>query len=309
MPTESVTEADLTENRIDEKISSSMIRDAEWISGIELTEADREQVASDLAGTMNMIDTMRAHSVGYDEGSCLSFNAAPWLPPGTSEIRRNLIKLAPTKCDLPESDEEIAFLPVFEQAELIRSKQLSSLRLTRIYLARLKKFDPLLNCTVTFLEDHALQQARTADEEIANGDYRGPLHGIPWGVKDLMAFPGQPTTWGATPFKDQTLDTTATVINHLDEAGAVLVAKLSTGALAQDDKWMGKQTRNPWNPDEGSSGSSAGPASAVVAGLVGFAIGTETCGSIVSPCTSSRAKAMRTRPDSKTRFGGSVGEE
>jgi Asp-tRNA(Asn)/Glu-tRNA(Gln) amidotransferase A subunit family amidase len=159
----------------------------------------------------------------------------------------------------------------------------TSLELTKLYLARLKRFDPLLKCVVTLTEELAIQQAKRADREIAAGQYRGPLHGIPWGAKDLISHPGYPTTWGAKPFEKQTIDTKATVAQRLEDAGAVLVAKLTLGALAMGDKWFGGMTRNPWNPKEGSSGSSAGPASATAAGLVGFSIGSETRGSIVSP--------------------------
>ena len=167
------------------------------------------------------------------------------------------------------------------------------MELTKLYLARLKRFDPLLKCVVTLTEDLALKQAEQADREISPGTYRGPLHGIPWGAKDLIAYPGYPTTWGATPFKDRVIDEKATVAARLEEAGAVLVAKLSLGALAQGDRWFGGKTRSPWDPRTGSSGSSAGSASAVAAGLVGFAIGSETLGSIVSPCQACGASGLR----------------
>jgi Asp-tRNA(Asn)/Glu-tRNA(Gln) amidotransferase A subunit family amidase len=169
----------------------------------------------------------------------------------------------------------------------------SSVELTKVYLARLKRFDPLLKCVVTLTEELALKQAAQADREISAGSYRGPLHGIPWGAKDLIAYPGYPTTWGATPFKDRVIDVKATVAARLEEAGAVLVAKLSLGALAMGDRWFGGQTRSPWDPRSGSSGSSAGSASAVAAGLVGFAIGSETLGSIVSPCRACGASGLR----------------
>ncbi len=180
-----------------------------------------------------------------------------------------------------------------ELASLIRDRQVSSIELTKLYLDRLKRFDPLLKCVVTFTEDLALKQAAQADQEIAAGHYRGPLHGIPWGAKDLIAYPGYPTTWGATPFKDRVIDVKATVAARLEEAGAVLVAKLSLGALAMGDQWFGGRTRSPWDPRTGSSGSSAGSASAVAAGLVGFAIGSETLGSIVSPCRACGASGLR----------------
>jgi len=167
---------------------------------------------------------------------------------------------------------------------LIRSRQLSSLELTQLYLERLKRFDPILKCAVTITEDLALKEARQADSEIAAGHYRGPLHGIPWGAKDLIAKRGYPTTWGAALFKNRVIDTDATVVQRLEEAGAVLIAKLATGELAHDDVWFGGQTKNPWDPREGSGGSSAGPAAATAAGVVGFALGTETGGSMIDPC-------------------------
>ncbi len=180
-------------------------------------------------------------------------------------------------------DAGIAFMSVRELGFWISKKVLSSERLTKIYLERLKQYQPVLNCVITLCEDHALQQARAADKEIAAGKYRGPLHGIPWGAKDLLDTAGIATTWGAEPYRDRVPAEDATVTRRLNEAGAVLVAKLSLGALALNDVWFGGQTKNPWNLDEGASGSSAGPGAAVAAGLVGFAIGSETQGSIVSP--------------------------
>src|SRR6202023_3085668 len=161
--------------------------------------------------------------------------------------------------------------------------QVSSVELTEMYLHRLKRYNPKLLCVVNLTEDLALHQAREADREIAAGNYRGPLHGIPYGIKDLAAAKGSPTTWGAAPFKDRVIDTDATVVTRLGAAGAVLVAKLTTGELALDDVWFRGQTKNPWDLSMGSQGSSAGPASATAAGLVGFSIGTETGGSIVEP--------------------------
>ncbi|HZL26766.1 MAG TPA: amidase family protein [Acidobacteriaceae bacterium] len=184
---------------------------------------------------------------------------------------------------LPARDEDIAFASVSQLAAWIRSRKLTSQRLTRIYIDRLKKFQPMLNCVITLTEDHALKQARTADAEIAAGKYRGPLHGIPWGAKDLLDTAGIATTWGAEFYRNRIPAKDAAVTAKLNEAGAVLVAKLSLGSLALNDVWFGGQTKNPWNLDEGSSGSSAGPGVAVGAGLVGFAIGSETQGSIISP--------------------------
>ena len=184
---------------------------------------------------------------------------------------------------LPVRDEDIAFAPVAFLSQWIRSRQITSERLTNIYLARLERFDPKLRCVITLTRDHAIAQARAADKEIAAGQYRGPLHGIPWGAKDLLDTAGIPTTYGAEPYRDRVPTQDAAVTARLNQAGAVLVAKLSLGALALNDIWFGGETMNPWLIEEGSSGSSAGPAAAVAAGLVGFAIGSETQGSIVSP--------------------------
>ncbi|NOX63301.1 MAG: amidase [Chloroflexi bacterium] len=197
---------------------------------------------------------------------------------------------APTR---PDDIEALAFWPLSDLARLIAAREVSAVELTEMYLARLRRFDPLLKCVVTLTEELALEQARMADRELANGHYRGPLHGIPWGAKDLLAARGYPTTWGATPYREQVIDMDATVVTRLAEAGAVLAAKLTLGALAWGDVWFGGQTRTPWDPEKGSSGSSAGSAAAVAAGLVGFAIGSETYGSIVSPSTQCGTTGLR----------------
>ncbi len=193
----------------------------------------------------------------------------------------------------PARIEELAFATVAELSELMQARKITSLALTEMYLERLKKYDLPLHFVITLTEERALAQAKKADEEIAAGHYRGPLHGIPWGAKDLLAVKGYPTTWGAGGFEHQVIDEDATVVQRLDAAGAVLVAKLTLGALAMGDKWFGGQTRNPWNPKQGSSGSSAGPASAVAAGCVAFAIGSETLGSISSPSTRCGVTGLR----------------
>ncbi|HKO10630.1 MAG TPA: amidase, partial [Acidobacteriaceae bacterium] len=184
---------------------------------------------------------------------------------------------------LPSSDEEIAYSPVWKLSRWIEQRRITSTRLTQIYLDRLQRFNPKLRCVITLTAEPALAQAKQADAEIAAGHYRGPLHGIPWGAKDLLDTAGIPTTYGAEPFRNRIPAKNATVVDRLNQAGAVLVAKLSMGALALNDIWFGGQTMNPWNLDEGSSGSSAGPGAATAAGLVGFSIGSETGGSIVSP--------------------------
>src|SRR5213080_409046 len=205
-----------------------------------------------------------------------------------------------------KSVEDLAFATVPQIAELIRTKKVSSVELTKMYLSRLKKYGPKLLCVVTLTEDLAMKQAEAADNDLKRGKYRGPLHGIPWGAKDLFATKGIKTTWGAEPYENQVIDYDATVVERLREAGAVLVAKLSMGALAQGPKWFGGVTRNPWVPDEdrqGSSGSSAGPASATSAGLVGFSIGTETLGSIVSPSSRCGVTGLRPTYGRASRYG------
>jgi len=184
---------------------------------------------------------------------------------------------------LPTNEEDIAYAPVTKLSRWIKQRKITSTRLTQIYLKRIQQFDPKLRCVITRTDDHAMAQAKKADEEIAAGNYRGPLHGIPWGGKDLLDTAGIPTTYGADPFRNRVPDKDAAVVKRLNDAGAVLVAKLSLGALALNDIWFGGQTMNPWLLEEGSSGSSAGPGAATAAGLVGFAIGSETGGSIVSP--------------------------
>jgi len=276
----------------DGAITPEMIKQAEWIAGLELTPEERASAARTLARSLRSFAELRKVDVGYDVPPALCFFPAPPRP--AAAIRRNQARPAETSPSRrPSSTEELAFLPVTELSALIRGRQVTSMELTELYLDRLKRFDPLLKCVVTLTEDLAKKQAAKADQEIAAGAYRGPLHGIPWGAKDLIAIPGYPTTWGATPFKDRVINVKATVAARLEEAGAVLLGKLSLGALAMGDQWFGGRTRSPWDPRTGSSGSSAGSASAVAAGLVGFAIGSETLGSIVSPCRACGASGLR----------------
>jgi Asp-tRNA(Asn)/Glu-tRNA(Gln) amidotransferase A subunit family amidase len=274
-------------------ITPQMIREAEWISGLELTEKEREAAAKGFQETLSSFQALRKVDVGYDVPPAVCFNPAPGLKQ-ESTVKRNRSLVEPSAhTKRPESAEELAFLSVAELSSLIRSRQVTSLELTKLYLSRLKQYDPLLLCVVTLTEELALKQAATADADIAAGKYRGPLHGIPWGAKDLIAYPGYPTTWGAPQFKDRLLNVKATVATRLEEAGAVLIAKLSLGALAMGDQWYRGKTKSPWDPRRGSSGSSAGSAAAVAAGLVGFAIGSETLGSIISPCRACGASGLR----------------
>jgi Asp-tRNA(Asn)/Glu-tRNA(Gln) amidotransferase A subunit family amidase len=274
-------------------VTPEMIQQAEWVAGISLSESERKDLARSLTQIVREVRAVRNAPVPYDVPPALVFDPAPWLPPATSPISRGAEPISATAPKKPDSADDLAFMSITALSALIRTRQISSVELTKTYLERLKKHDPTLHCVVTLTDDVALKQADRADREIAAGRYRGPLHGIPWGAKDLIAYPGYKTTWGAGHFKDQTIDGKATVARRLEEAGAVLVAKLTLGALAMGDQWFGGMTRNPWDPKEGSSGSSAGSASATVAGLIGFGIGSETLGSIVSPCTRCGASGLR----------------
>jgi Asp-tRNA(Asn)/Glu-tRNA(Gln) amidotransferase A subunit family amidase len=277
-----------------DKVTTGMIKEAEWVAGVSFTAADRKLMLDGVNEALRDYAAMRAVALDNSVAPALRFDPAPLAPAGPGPAPKRDVPL-PTGLDTrrPETDEDLAFLPAHRLAALLRARAVSSVELTRMYLARLRRFDPILSCVVTLTDDLALRQARKADEEIAAGRWRGPLHGIPWGAKDLLAVPGYPTTWGSVPYRRQVLDTTATVAARLEEAGAVLVAKLSVGELAWGDVWFGGTTKNPWNTKDGSSGSSAGSASATAAGLLGFAIGTETWGSIVSPCTRCGATGLR----------------
>jgi Asp-tRNA(Asn)/Glu-tRNA(Gln) amidotransferase A subunit family amidase len=284
-------------------VTLEMIRQAEWIAGIELTDSQRKSVLEGIGKALRDFKAMRSVKLSYSIPPALSFHPASARQSAEKPDRGLVEPTRRASLKRPESADDLAFLPVTSLAELLRTRQVSSVELTKMYLERLKKLDPVLHCVVTLTDQLGLKQAERADQEIAAGRYRGPLHGVPWGAKDLIAVPGYKTTWGAAPFKDQTLDETATVARRLEDSGAVLVAKLSLGALAQGDRWFGGLTRNPWNPDQGSSGSSAGPAAAVAAGLVGFALGSETYGSIVSPCTRCGATGLRPTFGRVSRFG------
>ncbi|HVT80000.1 MAG TPA: amidase [Phycisphaerae bacterium] len=225
---------------------------------------------------------------------------------GAAAFARSEFKVEPWAGQVPASDEEIAFLPVHRLAGLIQSQKLSPVRLAQIYIDRLKKLDPKLLCAVTIMEEQGLAAANEAEAEIKAGKYRGPLHGIPWGVKDLFAARGTPTTWGADEYKDRVTDFDAEVVARLRAAGAVLIAKLATGRFALGDQWYRGRTNNPWNLNAGSSGSSAGPASATAAGCVAFGIGTETRGSIVSPASVCGLAALRPTYGRVSRTGGMV---
>jgi len=225
---------------------------------------------------------------------------------GAAAFERRPIEIEPWQGPVPGSEEDVAFLPAHRLGALLRARHISSVDLTELYLERMKRYDPLLLCAVTILEGRAREEAQQADAELRAGQWRGPLHGVPWGLKDLFAARGGPTAWGSEDFKDQVLDYDSEVLLRLRDAGAVLIAKLSTGQFASGDNWYRGQTKNPWNPVQGSSGSSAGPGSATAAGLVGFSIGTETSGSILSPSGRNGISALRPTFGRVTRHGGMV---
>jgi Asp-tRNA(Asn)/Glu-tRNA(Gln) amidotransferase A subunit family amidase len=275
-------------------ITVEMIEQAAAISGLKFTEEQRKVMIDGLIGTRDAVITVRKMALPNAVAPCLIFDP---VPPGAKlDTERKPIKLgpAPSVAGLSLSEEEkLAFSTVRQLSELLRTKKVTSTDLTKMYLGRLKKYDPILHFVITLTEERAMKQAAAADKEIAAGRHRGPLHGVPWGGKDLLAVAGYRTTWGAGGFEQQSFDYDAEVVKRLDAAGAVLIAKLSMGALAQNDGWFGGRTRNPWNPQQGSSGSSAGSASATSAGCVGFSIGTETLGSISSPSTRCGVTGLR----------------
>lgn len=282
-------------------IKRETVKQAEKIIGLELTDEEIDSMLTDLDDNLIQYNTLRTYFLDNSIVPSIYFNP---LPVGF-EINKDdkPIVLSDVSVTMPEDINDLAFYSVRELSELIHTRQVTSTQLTELAFTRLKKYDPQLHCVVSLTEELAMKQAAKADEEIASGNYRGPLHGIPYGAKDLLAAKGYKTTWGAMPYKDQVLDYDATVISKLEEAGAVLVAKLSLGALAWGDVWFADTTKNPWNLEEGSSGSSAGSASAVSACLVPFAIGTETWGSIVSPSTRCGTTGLRPSPGRVSRTG------
>src|SRR5689334_2976056 len=286
------------------RITKEMMHQAEKLIGIELNDAQEAMALEGVNRNLGSYETLRKVDIPLDTPPAIAFHPAR----ARKQLYAGRTKFRFGKVDLPQfkTVADLAFASVPQLAELIRTRRISSTELTKMYLARLKKYGEKLLCVVTLTEDLALKQAAAADAEIKRGKYRGPLHGIPWGAKDLFATKGIKTTWGAEPYRDQVIDYDSTVVERLNEAGAVLVAKLSMGALAQGARWFAGVTRNPWQPEEaqtGSSGSSAGPAAATAAGLVGFSIGTETLGSIVSPSSRCGVTGLRPTYGRVSRYG------
>lgn len=275
------------------RITKDEVKAALQLYALAFTESQLDMMLQNVNSALGSYEALRKVDIPLDTEPAFRFS--PALPGREPRPRPSVYRPSVAAKLVSFTDvEELAFLPVTQLAPLVRAKKVTSTALTKMYLARLKKYSPKLFNVITITEEHGLEQAARADAEIAGGHYRGPLHGIPYGVKDLLNTKGIRTTWGAEPFMNQVPTYNATVIDRLDNAGAVLVAKLSMGAMARGERWFGGQTRNPWNPAEGSGGSSAGPASATAAGMVGFSVGSETFGSILGP--SSRCGVTGIRP-------------
>lgn len=273
------------------KFTPRDIKSAQKLIGIEFKEVHIDTMFSYLERNRNGFDSLRSYSIPHETFPALLFNPHPraYVMP---EIEDKLAVDTIYNSFKIISD-DLPFYTIKQLGYLIETRQISSLQLTKIYLERLKAYNPTLQCAITITEDLALSQAKRADEEIASGHYKGLLHGIPYGTKDLMSVEGYPTTWGARPYKNQVIDHTATIIKKLESAGAVLIAKLTSGALARGDVWFDGKTKNPWDTLQGASGSSAGSGSATAAGLVGFSLGTETLGSITSPSNRNGVSGLR----------------
>jgi len=280
----SSTQPQAEPDKTDDRITVRTIAEAEKLAGVQYTPDERKQMVGSINEQIDVFARRMEHFIPPNElAPAMVFDPRPAgfeLPWHTGRV-----SFAEADHDpLPQDEADIAFAPIAKLSMWLRRGAITSTELTRLYLERLKEYGPKLECIVTLLEDEAMEQAARADGEIAAGRIRSTLHGIPWGAKDLLDTAGTPTTWGATPYRDRIGQQDAEVVRRLDEAGAVLVAKLTLGALAYGDIWFGGRTNSPWNLEQGSSGSSAGSAAATAAGLVGFSIGTETYGSIVSPC-------------------------
>lgn len=276
-----------------EEITDASIAAAAEVAGVSFSEEERALMLTGLKQQTAQLDALHRIPLDNAVAPAMIFTPLPHADAVPKGTQRPIVMSRQTAKSAPADLGALAYAPLTELADLVRRKQVTSVQLTTMYLDRLTRLDPQLLCATTITRERALTQARAADAEIAAGRYKGPLHGIPWGAKDLLAVKGHPTTWGTPPYRDQMLDYDAAVVQRLDAAGAVLIAKLTLGELAQGDRWYGGMTRNPWKLDQGSSGSSAGPASATAAGCVGFAVGSETLGSISSPSTRCGVTGLR----------------
>ena len=284
-----------------QKISPEMLKDALTVAGLSYSDADQKAMLQTVNRNLTNYEALSSLHIPNDVSPPFYFSA---ITPGMKVNRtREPFRFSAPAVKRPANLEDVAFWPITQLAQLLKTRQVTSTELTQMYLARLHKYNAKLNCVVTFLDDLALAQAKQADAEIAANKYKGPLHGIPWGAKDIIAVKGYKTTWGSGAYKDQMIDDEASVVEMLRDAGAVLVAKLTSGELAQGDQWFGGQTKNPWNTEQGSSGSSAGPASATAGGLVAFGIGSETSGSILSPSARCGVTGLRPTFGRVSRYG------
>jgi Asp-tRNA(Asn)/Glu-tRNA(Gln) amidotransferase A subunit family amidase len=284
------------------RVTAAMVKEALRLQGLDLPDADVQAMVAGANQNLTRFEDVRKMSIPLDVSPPFHFSAlAPGIAPNRTRLPFRMSTVPGVK--RPANLEDVAFWPVRHLAELVRTRQVTAVELTEMYLARLHRYQPKLNFVVTFLDELALAQAKQADREIVAGRYKGPLHGIPWGAKDIISVKGYPTTWGAAPLKGQVFDYDASVVEQLRDAGAVLLAKLSTGELAAGDQWFGGRTNSPWDPAQGSSGSSAGSSSATAAGCVAFAIGSETSGSILSPAARCGITSLRPTFGRVSRYG------
>ncbi|HWB14176.1 MAG TPA: amidase [Pirellulales bacterium] len=288
-------------------VSSQMVADAEWVAGIKLTDPQREAVVNAFKFAQEDLEHVRP--IELDNSLLPGLRFVPLASPAARpdprgyEVRRTPAP-RPDFLPRPDSDEDLAFSSIWQLGQLLRDRKISSVELTKLYLQRLRRYDPLLKCVVTYMDDLALKQAERADRELQANNDRGPLHGIPWGLKDILSYPGYPTTWGVSQYRDRVIDAKAAVAERLENAGAVLVAKLATNTLAGGSVlWYRGITRNPWNPRQDAAGSSSGSAVAAAAGLVGFSIGTETTASLIGPSIVCGAVGLRPTYGRVSRYG------
>ena len=283
------------------RVTEEMVKSSLGIAGLTFSDEDVKSMVQGANRSLTGFEEVRKLEIPNDVQPPFYFST---ITPGMKVNRtKEPLHFSTPQVKRPANVEDLAFAPVIQLAHLLRTKQVTSVELTKMYLDRLHRYNPKLNCVVTFLDDVSMEQAKQADSEIAAGHYKGPLHGIPWGAKDIIAVKGYKTTWGSGAYKDQMIDEDASVVEMFRDAGAVLLAKLTSGELAQGDQWFGGRTNNPWNLEEGSSGSSAGPGSATAAGCCAFAIGTETSGSILSPSGRCGVTGLRPTFGRVSRYG------
>ena len=284
------------------RVSLAMAKQSVAVAGLDFSEDEVKEMVDGINRNLDSLDEIRKFPIGMNQGPALHFS--PMVAGLKIDRSQRPFRMSkPPRLSRPANLEEMAFWPVTHLAHMLRTRKVKSVELTEMYLGRLKHHNPKLNCVVSFCDELAMRQAQQADSEIRSGHYRGPLHGIPWGCKDIISVKGYRTTWGAEDLKEQVIDVNAGVVEKLNNAGAVLIAKLATGRLAGGDNWFGGRTNNPWDINEGSSGSSAGPGSATAGGCVAFAIGTETSGSILSPSSVCGVTGLRPTFGRITRYG------